>query len=52
MLDFLFTKRRRDKLRRKPLSAKQCAIVRRNVPYVAALSEEDRRELYGHIQVV
>lgn len=48
---FLFKKRRREKLRSKPLSDKQRAIVRRNVPYVARLSADDQRELEGHMQV-
>jgi Mlc titration factor MtfA (ptsG expression regulator) len=51
VLDFLFKKRRRAKLRRKPLSAKQRAAVLRHVPYVATLSAADQRELEGHIQV-
>jgi Mlc titration factor MtfA (ptsG expression regulator) len=51
MLDFLRKSRRREKLRAAPLSDEQRAIVRRNVPYVATLSEADRRELEGHIQV-
>jgi Mlc titration factor MtfA (ptsG expression regulator) len=48
---FLFKKRRRKKLRLKPLSTRQRAIVRRNVPYLANLSAADRSELEGHIQV-
>lgn len=48
---FLFKRRRREKLRLKPLSARQRAIVRRNVPYVGTLSAADRSELEGHIQV-
>lgn len=51
MLDFLFKGKRREALRKMPLSTEQRAIVHRNVPYVAMLSPEDRRELEGHIQV-
>jgi Mlc titration factor MtfA (ptsG expression regulator) len=51
VLDFLFKKRRREKLRRKPLTARQRAAVRRHVPYIATLSAADQRELEGHIQV-
>lgn len=51
MLNFLFKKRRREELRRTPLPAGQSAIIRRNVPYVATLSDDDRRELEGHMQV-
>ncbi|HEX4960819.1 MAG TPA: M90 family metallopeptidase [Thermoanaerobaculia bacterium] len=51
MFHFLFKKRRREELRRRPLPAEQRAIIRRNVPYVATLSDEDQRELEGHIQV-
>jgi MtfA peptidase len=51
VLDFLFKNRRREELRRRPLSAEQRAMVRRNVPYVATLSAEDQRELEGHMQV-
>ena len=51
MLDFLFKGKRREALRKMPLSAAQRELVRRNVPYVAMLSPEDERELEGHIQV-
>jgi len=51
VLHFLFKKRRREELRRRPLPAEQRAIVRRNVPSVATLSDDDQRELEGHIQV-
>jgi len=51
VLDFLFKSKRRDELRKKPLSEEQRAIVRRNVPHFARLSEPDQRELGGHIQV-
>jgi Mlc titration factor MtfA (ptsG expression regulator) len=48
---FLFKRRRREKLRLKPLSTRQRAIIGRNVPYVVTLSAADRRELEGHVQV-
>jgi len=51
VFDFLFKSKRRAELRRKPLSAKQRAAIRRNVPYIATLSAEDQRELEGHMQV-
>jgi len=52
VLDFLhFKSKRRERLRGTPLSAEQRAIVRRNVPYVSTLSDEDQRELEGHMQV-
>ena len=52
MLDFLsFKSKRRARLRGTPLSAEQRAIVLRNVPYVSTLSDEDQRELEGHMQV-
>ena len=51
MLELLFKGRRRERLRGTPLAAEQRAIVRRNVPYVATLSEADQRELEGHMQV-
>ena len=51
MLNFLFKKRRREELRRTLLSAERRAIIRRNVPYVATLSDDDQRELEGHMQV-
>lgn len=51
MFDFLFPRRRRARLRLQPLTARQRAIVRRNVPYYSALSAADQRELEGHMQV-
>ncbi len=51
MLDFLFKSRRRDELRKQPLSAEERASILHNVPYVRRLSDEDRRELEGHIRV-
>jgi hypothetical protein len=51
VLDFLFKGKRRQALREKPLSADQREVIRRNVPRVEKLSEADRRELEGHVQV-
>jgi MtfA peptidase len=53
MLDFLFhpEKARREKLRAEPLEPELVAIIERNFPYYQRLSEEDRRELQGHVQV-
>lgn len=51
MLDFLFKSKRREELRKKPLSVEQRAAIRINVPYVARLSADDCAELEGHIQV-
>jgi MtfA peptidase len=48
---FGFKKRRRERLRRKPFPPEWLAIVERNVPYFRLLSEDDRRELLGHVQV-
>lgn len=52
MLDFLFKKKRREKLRAQPLPEAFREIISRNVPYVAKLSRADRRELEGHVQVL
>lgn len=51
MLRFL-TRRRRDRLRATPLPDAWRAIVARHVPYVRRLTEAERRELEGHIQVL
>ncbi|MCH2169774.1 zinc-dependent peptidase [Myxococcota bacterium] len=46
------SKRRRHKrLRETPLPAEAVAIVERNVPYLRDLSDEDRGELHGLIQI-
>ena len=45
------TNRRRVALRETPLPAAWLAIVQRNVPYVSRLSDTDRHELAGHVQV-
>lgn len=52
MLDFLFKGKRRAALAAEGLTAEQRALVLRNVPYVASLPEEDRRELWGHVRVL
>ena len=51
MLDFLFKNKRRQELRETPLSDAYRAIIEKNVRYVGGLSEEDRKELFGHVQV-
>ena len=51
MLDFLFKNRRREALRAQPFPREWAEILTRNVPFVAHLSADDRRELEGHIQV-
>lgn len=50
IFDF-FAKRRRDKLRAQPFSEEWRGVVRRNVPYVKLLSEEQQKELEGWIQI-
>jgi Mlc titration factor MtfA (ptsG expression regulator) len=50
MFDWI-KRRRRDGLRRREFPAEWRAIIDRNVPYVACLPPEDRKELFGHIQV-
>lgn len=47
----LFRKRRRERVRGEPFPAEWRAIIDRNVPLVRRLSDKDREELYGHIQV-
>jgi Mlc titration factor MtfA (ptsG expression regulator) len=44
-------RRRRDAIRRRPFPAEWRAFIEKNVPYVACLPAEDRKELVGHIQV-
>jgi hypothetical protein len=46
-----FRDHRRNELRGTPLSPEQRAIVEKNAPFAARLSEDDRRELEGHMQV-
>ena len=48
---FGFKHKRREKLRSTPLSPEMIAVLERNVPYYRLLSDEDKRELQGHIQV-
>jgi MtfA peptidase len=50
MLDFL-KRRQRDSIRARGFPEAWRAIVDKNVAYVARLSDEDRRELEGHVQV-
>ncbi len=51
MFDFLFKDKRRKELRAKPLSDDERATITRNVPYLAQLTDTDRHELEGHMQV-
>ncbi len=51
MFDFLFKKKRREELRSTPLPDAHRAIIAKNVPYAQRLSDADRDELYGHVQV-
>lgn len=51
MFEFFFKRKRREVLRKEPLSERERDIVRRNVPYVASLSEADRAELEGHVRI-
>jgi Mlc titration factor MtfA (ptsG expression regulator) len=48
---FGFKKRRRRRWRSEPLPESWLAIIERNVPYYRNLSNDERRELQGHIQV-
>ena len=47
----LFTNRRRERLRSKPISRDWLDILERNVPIFNRLPRHDRKELVGHIQV-
>ena len=47
----LFTNRRRERLRSKPISRDWLEILERNVPIFNRLPRHDRKELAGHIQV-
>lgn len=47
-----FNRRRRERLRATPLPEQWRVILARNVPYVSLLSQEDRRELEGHTQIL
>jgi len=51
MLGF-FRRRRREKLRTTPLSASAWAIIDRRVPLIARMSEADRAELGGIVQIL
>ncbi len=46
-----FRRRRREALREQPFPPEWAAILEKNVPYYKLLSEPDRQELHGHIQV-
>ena len=46
-----FKRRRRNRLRAAPLPASWLEIIDKNVPLRKRLSEADRHELYGHVQV-
>jgi Mlc titration factor MtfA (ptsG expression regulator) len=50
MFDFL-KRHKRESLRARPFPEAWRAIIDKNVAYVARLSEDDRRELEGHVQV-
>ncbi len=50
MFDFL-KRRKREALKQTPLNAQQRAILERNVPYLKRLTEADRQELDGLIQI-
>jgi len=50
MLGFL-KRRRRERLRRRPLPPEWAAIVRRNVPCTRRLTPDERDELHGHVLV-
>jgi MtfA peptidase len=47
----LFKRRRRERLRAVPLPPAWLQIIEKNCPFYHRLSEADRRELRGHIQV-
>lgn len=46
-----FKEKRREKLRSQPFPADWERVLRKNVPLYLRLSEEDRRELHGHVHV-
>ena len=46
-----FKRRRRDRIRSVPFPSDWLRIVERNVPLFGRLSEDDQRELLGHVQV-
>lgn len=47
-----FKRRKRNRLRTKPLPTRWCNILARNVPYIALLPPLDRQELWGHTQIL
>ena len=44
--------RRRRLLRQRPVPAEWRAVITRNLPFFARLSEADQKELLGHVQVL
>src|SRR3954463_12378629 len=50
MFDF-FKNRRREALREQPLSLQERAVLDKNIPYLSALSAEDRAELEALVRV-
>ena len=49
---FGFKRRRRARLRQRPFPSEWTQIVERNVPYCRLLSDEERKEMQGHIQIL
>jgi len=49
---FGWKEKHRERLRQEPFPPEWLEIVRRNVPYFGRLSEADRAELLGHVQVL
>lgn len=48
---FWLRRRRRKRLRQRPLPPERRAVIERNVPYVKLLSADERRQLEGWVQV-
>jgi hypothetical protein len=46
-----FTRRRRQKVRRRPFPEAWADVLRANLPFYERLSEAERAELHGHVQV-
>ena len=49
---FGFKRRRRERLKRRPFSPAWQVIIARNMPYWRLLSDDERREMRGHIQIL
>src|SRR5713101_2612581 len=47
----LFAERRRERLRKEPFPSVWRAILERNLAFFRRLSDEDRKELLGHVHV-